>query len=205
MHLYVIDRHPIAREGLKHIVNTAGDLTVVGESDSCDGVADVLPNDCDLLILDGELDTFQFLNIFNQNHNRRHPPFVLIVSRQPEDQRAVAWIKAGANGYVTKTRSLSVILDAIRRVGAGGRYISTELSEAMLADLNTVNRTRRLSRREHEVLSLLASGSGASQIAAQLSLSAKTVSTYRARVLDKLNLKTTAALVRYAVKEGLVE
>ena len=204
MRLFLIDAHPVFREGLKHIMNGMQDLKVVGESDKCRDALRLKTDECDLFVIDGELDSLLFLAEFSKMRRKDHPPFVLIVSGHPEDQYAMRMLRAGADGYVCKTKSPQTIVEAIRKLSRGRKYVSGELAEAMLFNFDVGAKKIRLSDREYEVLNLFASGLGMTEIAERLSLSVKTVSTYRCRLLEKLHLRNNAELMRYAFQEGLL-
>jgi two-component system invasion response regulator UvrY len=133
---------------------------------------------------------------------------VLVLSIHAEEQLAVRVLKAGASGYLTKENAPDELVKAIRKVVSGGRYISSELAETLAFGLDAASdrpRHETLSDREFQVMQLMASGETLTEIAEKLSLSAKTVSTYRSRLLEKLNLKTNAELMRYAIEKGLIE
>ncbi|NQU42811.1 response regulator transcription factor, partial [bacterium] len=132
---------------------------------------------------------------------------VLVLSMHPEDQYAVRALKAGAAGYITKDRAAEELAEAIRRIISGGRYITTTLAEELAARLGNGQEGplhEQLSDREYQVMCLIASGKTASAIAEQLSLSVKTISTYRTRVLQKMRMENNAELTSYAIKRGLV-
>jgi two-component system invasion response regulator UvrY len=205
MRVFVVDSHPVFREGLKTIMGIARDLTVVGESDTCQELSQKSSWDCDLLTIDGELDSLSFLQTLDKTRPRGRPPFTLVLTRHTEDQHAMQMLAAGADGYLSKAKPTEQILDALRKVSRGGKYVSRELAEAVLTNLDRLNRPARLSNREYQVLYLFASGLGMKEIAGQLSLSVKTVSTYRYRLLEKLNLSSNAQLMRYAFKEGVMD
>jgi len=204
MRVFLVDAHPVFREGLKTILKTCSDLSVVGEGEKCPDALAVNPDECDVFILDGELDSLVFLSEISKARRRGQPPFILILSRQPEDQYAIRMLKAGADGYLSKDRPPSAVIEAVRKLARGRKYVSRELAEAMLINFDSPSDGPHLSDREYEVLNLFASGLGMTQIAERLSLSVKTVSTYRCRLLEKLNLHNNAELMRYAFKEGLV-
>ena len=204
MRVYLVDAQPVFREGLKSVMSNARDLTVVGEADTC---SDVMQNgrmECDLLVLDGELDSLAFLQSLEKTRPKGRPPFTLVLTRHTENQHAIQMLAAGADGYLNKAKAPETIIDAMRKVSKGGRFVSRELAETVLFNLERINRPARLSNREYQVLYLYASGLAMKEIAGQLSLSVKTVSTYRCRLLEKLNLSTNAQLMRYAYKEGVV-
>ena len=204
MRVYLVDAQPVFREGLKSIMSTARDLTVVGEADTCRDVMQKSDRECDLLVLDGELDSLAFLQSLEKTRAKGRPPFTLILTRHNEDQHAIQMLAAGADGYLSKSKPPQTILEAIRKVSRGGKFVSRELAETVLFSLDRMNRANRLSNREYQVLYLYASGLAMKEIAGQLALSVKTVSTYRCRLLEKLNLSTNAQLMRYAYKEGVV-
>ena len=204
MRVYLVDGQPVFREGLKSIMSTARDLTVVGEADTCRDVMQKSDRECDLLVLDGELDSLAFLQSLEKTRAKGRPPFTLILTRHNEDQHAIQMLAAGADGYLSKSKPPQTILEAIRKVSRGGKFVSRELAETVLFSLDRMNRANRLSNREYQVLYLYASGLAMKEIAGQLALSVKTVSTYRCRLLEKLNLSTNAQLMRYAYKEGVV-
>ena len=204
MRVYLVDAQPVFREGLKSLMSNARDLTVVGEADTC---SDVMQNgrmECDLLVLDGELDSLAFLQSLEKTRPKGRPPFTLVLTRHTENQHAIQMLAAGADGYLSKAKAPETIIDAMRKVSKGGRFVSRELAETVLFNLERINRPARLSNREYQVLYLYASGLAMKEIAGQLALSVKTVSTYRCRLLEKLNLSTNAQLMRYAYKEGVV-
>jgi DNA-binding NarL/FixJ family response regulator len=204
MRVYLVDAQPVFREGLKSIMSTARDLTVVGEADTCRDVMQKSDRECDLLVLDGELDSLAFLQSLEKTRAKGRPPFTLILTRHNEDQHAIQMLAAGADGYLSKSKPPQTILEAIRKVSRGGKFVSRELAETVLFSLDRMNKANRLSNREYQVLYLFATGLGMKEIAGQLALSIKTISTYRCRLLEKLNLSSNAQLMRYAFKEGVV-
>ena len=204
MRLFLIDAHPVFREGLKCVMSGIPDLKIIGEAERCSDALPVKAEECDVFVLDGELDSLVFLSEISKTRRRGHPPYILILSRQPEDEYAIRMLKAGADGYLNKARPPALIIEAVRKLARGRKYVSRELAEAMLFNFDNSDKKPHLSDREYEVLNLFASGLGMTQIAERLSLSVKTISTYRCRLLEKLNLHNNAELMRYAFKEGLV-
>jgi two-component system, NarL family, invasion response regulator UvrY len=202
MRVFLVDSQPIFREGLKSIIGNGQNFTVVGEAATCRDLQEAAKN-TDLLILDGEIDTLALLNSLGKSRTKG-PPYVLVIAQHPEEQHAVQMLRAGADGYLYKSEAPSTILDAIRKIARGGKYVPNDLAETMIFAMNGLTGPSRLSHREYEVLYLFASGMGMTEIAKRLSLSVKTISTYRSRLLDKLNLKTNAQLMRYAFKQGMV-
>jgi two-component system, NarL family, invasion response regulator UvrY len=204
MRVFLIDNQPIFREGLKSVIKGEHDLNVVGEAETCRDMVDS-PPDTDILILDGEPDSINLLNSFQKTRAERRRPFVLVLTKHDEEHHAVQMLKAGADGYLYKTASPGALVNAIRKISRGGKYVANEVAETMIFALNGLNGPSRLSNREYQVLHLFASGMNMSEIAVHLALSVKTVSTYRSRLLEKLNLKTNAQLMRYAFKEGMAQ
>jgi DNA-binding NarL/FixJ family response regulator len=203
MRVFLVDSQPIFREGLKRIIGTDHDLTIAGEADNCRDLLQTA-NDSDLLILDGELDSLVLLNSLQKSRSKGRPPFVLILSKHSEEQHAVQMLKAGADGYLYKSEPPETVLEAIRKIVRGGKCVPDDLAETVIFALNGISGPSRLSRREYQVLYLFARGMRMTEIADHLSLSVKTVSTYRSRLLDKLNLTSSAQLMRYAFKQGMV-
>jgi two-component system invasion response regulator UvrY len=203
MRVFLIDSQPIFREGLKSIIGSDDDLKVVGEADTCQDMLQTARN-ADLLILDGEMDSLALLNSLDKSRSKGRLPYVLVLTKYIEEQHAVQMLKAGADGYLCKSDSPETVLDAIRKIAKGGKYVPNDLAETVIFALNGVTGPTRLSRREYQVLYLFASGMRMTEIAKHLSLSVKTVSTYRSRLLEKLNLRSNAQLMRYAFREGVV-
>lgn len=205
----IADDHAVVREGLKRIIEGAGDMQVVGEI--ADGQALlrwIAVTTCDVLVMDLAMPGMPGLEVLREIRRRDSQPPVLILSMYPADQYAVRVMSDGAAGYLHKGDSPSELLKAIRVVAQGRRYISEPVAECLATHVNTTSERaphERLSNREFQVLKLIASGKGVSEIAGELSLSVKTVSTFRRRVLEKLGLAHNAELVRYALKHGIVE
>ncbi len=207
--IIIVDDHPMVRRGLCDAVATESDITVVAET----GVPDeVLPairaHPCDVLLLDMALPGRGGMEVLKEVCRERPELRVLVVSSYPESQYGVRTIKAGAAGYVIKTSTPAELVRAIRTVVANGRYISAGVADELANYAQ--NRWSRpghqsLSDRELQVLRLLAGGNTNNAIAATLSLSVKTVSTYRTRLLDKLNVASSAELIRYAMEHHLDE
>jgi two-component system, NarL family, invasion response regulator UvrY len=203
MRVFLVDRHPIFREGLKSIIAGAGDLRIVGETATCRDILQTARS-ADLLIVDGEMDSFALLNSLEKARHPRRPPYVLVLTQHIEEQHAVQMLAAGVDGYLHKSHKPDTVLEVIRKIARGGKYVPNDLAETVIFAMNGLNGPGRLSNREYQVLHLFASGLGVTEIADQLSLSVKTVSTYRCRLLMKLNLRSNAQLMRYAFKNGVV-
>ena len=209
MRVLVCDDHPIVRRGLREILEQAGAPVTVGEAASAaEGLALARKQSWDTVVLDITMPGRSGLELLKDLKSERPNVPVLVLSVHPAEQYAVRVLRAGASGYLTKESAPEELLTAIRRILRGGRYISPSVGETLADDLGRPAEHlphHGLSDREFEIMCLLASGKRASEIAEHLHLSVKTVSTYRARVLQKLNLRTTAEIMRYAIKHGLVD
>ncbi|MGH9340747.1 MAG: response regulator [Acidobacteriota bacterium] len=206
----VADDHAVVREGLKRIINETSDMTVSGEANNGQEVLNkVLAEDWDVVLLDISMPGRGGLEVLRQLRAERPKLPVLILSMHSEDQYAVRVLKTGAAGYITKDSTPEKLVAAIRRVVRGRKYISPAVAEILAFDLEVDHKSdslhAALSDREYQVLCLMASGKTVSDIAEDLALSVKTISTYRTRILEKLNLKNNAELIRYAIKHELVE
>jgi len=204
----VADDHPLLRSGLKQVLSQEADLTVIGEAEDSEQVlSQVKEGNIDVLVLDLTMPGRGGLDVLRDIRRENSTLPILILSMHAEDQFAVRAIKAGANGYVSKENAGTEVVKAIRKVLTGKKNVSPSLAE-MLA--NALDRDSErppheaLSDREFQVLCKIASGMTVSQIALEVSLSVKTVSTYRARVLEKMNMHNNAELTRYAIQNGLV-
>ena len=206
--IIIVDDHPIFREGLKKIISESHDIIIADEVSTGMELLDRLKkNSYDIVILDISLPDMSGLEILGNLQNEKKRPPVLIISMHPEEQYAVRALKTGASGYLTKGSIPDELLTAIRRVSAGRKYISSALAEKLAADLNKRDEQPahdKLSDREYQVMVMLASGKSTGEIARQLSLSLPTISTYRSRILQKINLKNNAELIHYAIKNNLV-
>ncbi|MDX2218641.1 MAG: response regulator transcription factor [Burkholderiales bacterium] len=203
------DDHAVVRRGLRQIIADSGDIEVIGEaSDYGELTALMRKAECDVLVLDISMPGKNGIEVLKIVHERLPKLPVLILSMYPEDQYAMRALKAGASGYVTKDSAPEKLVDAIRVLAKGKKYITPELA-ATLAERLTAPEDlaphQTLSDREYETLRLIASGKKLSDIAEALALSPKTVSVYRSRLLEKMNLKNNAELTHYALKHGLVE
>jgi two-component system, NarL family, invasion response regulator UvrY len=207
--ILVADDHAVVREGVKRIVADTSDLVVAAEaSQSQEVLSKVAARTCDVVLLDISMPGRSGLEILQQL-KRAHPALpVLVFSVHPENQYALRAFKAGASGYLTKDSIPEELVTAIRKVVRGGRYVSPSLAEHLVLEVATGSDKpphASLSDREYQVLCLLASGKTATEIAKELSLSVKTVSTHRSRILAKMHMKTNAELMHYAIRHRLVE
>jgi len=207
--ILIADDHAILRRGLKEILMRELDDAICGEAENAEQVlAQVRNQEWDVVILDVTMPGRSGLDVL-RDLKAMHPKLpVLVLSMHPEDQYGKRILKAGASGYMNKDTAPEELIKAIRKVQAGGRYVSPALAEKLAWDLNADQERpvhEILSDREFEVLRLLASGKTVGQIAQDLHLSPTTVSTYRARILEKMSMTTTAELMRYAIENHLVD
>ena len=208
--IVIADDHPIVRGGLRNIVEAESDLVIVGEASTADELRRTALEVCDVLVLDLSMPGAIGLGLLKEIRTRFPSMPILVLSISPEEQFAIRALRAGASGYVTKRSAPAMLVDAVRRVFAGGVYVSVAVSRQLAAQalrpaVRAGSKHSRLSDRELEILQLLVSGLSSTKIAAHLHISVKTVSTHRARLLAKLGLDSNAALVRFAIRERLAE
>ncbi len=205
----IADDHPIVRQGLRQILSGVSDMRVAGEAvDGHETLAQVRAGGWDVLVLDITMPGRSGFDILKELKHQQPDLPVLVLSIHAEEQFAVRVLKAGASGYLTKENAPTELIKAIRKVVSGGKYISRGLAESLAFGLDADSDRpphEALSDREFQVMQLMAGGKTLAEIADELSLSAKTVSTYRTRLLEKMNLKTNAEIIRYAIEHGLVE
>lgn len=209
--LLIADDHAVVREGVKRILSDTVEMSerlVIGEaSNGQEVLTKASAEPWDVVLLDISMPGRNGLEVLQQLKSS-HPTLpVLVFSMHPENQYAVRAFKAGAAGYLTKDSLPEELVIAVRRVLQGRRYVSAELAEHLVVELAHERDTpphAKLSDRELQVLCLLASGKTVSAIAAELSLSVKTVSTHRSRILEKMRMTTNAELIRYAIRHQLV-
>ena len=205
----IADDHPIVRQGLRQILSGISDMEVAGEAANAqETLEQVRVGGWDVLVLDITMPDHSGFDILKElKHEQPHLP-VLVLSIHAEEQLAVRVLKAGASGYLTKENAPGELVEAIRQVMGGGKYISRGLAESLALGLDTDSarpRHEALSDREFQVMQLMANGKTLTEIAGELSLSTKTISTYRTRLLHKMNLETNADIIRYAIENGLIE
>jgi DNA-binding NarL/FixJ family response regulator len=203
------DDHGVVREGIKRILADAGDVTVVGESATGpELLAQVATRACDVVIMDLSMPGMSGLVLLHEIRASKANLPVVVLSMHSADQYAVRTLRAGASCYLSKSGVSEDLVRALRATAAGRRYVTEEVAQALAAGVDAgLERAphERLSNREFEVLRRIASGRSVTQIAGDLGLSVKTVSTFRSRVLEKLGLTQNAELVRYALRHGVVE
>lgn len=205
----IADDHAVVRSGLRQILDeTKGEIQVEGEAANGREVLEkVQARDWDILVLDITMPGRSGLDILKDVRQLKPNLPVLILSMHAEEQFATRVLRAGASGYLNKESAPEELVKAIRKVKEGGKYVSPAQAERMVAELTGDSDKpphELLSDREYEILCLIASGKTATEIAKELSLSVKTVSTYRSRILEKMHLTTNAQLTHYAIKNDLV-
>ncbi|MCU0931831.1 MAG: response regulator transcription factor [Serpentinimonas sp.] len=202
------DDHAVVRRGVRDTLMEATDIQVVGEADGYAALREVLrQHKPDVLLLDVDLPGRSGLEILAVLQEEESPVRTVMVSMYPEDQYAIRCLKAGASGYLNKGGDPAALLTAVRTVAQGRKYITPEIAEMLANHLNAREPGElheSLSERELQTLKKIASGKKLSQIAEELMISPKTVSVYRARVLEKLALTNNAELTVYAIRNGLV-
>lgn len=205
----IADGHFVIREGLKYILSKTLDLRVAGEAATRSATLQIiLQQPCEVLLMDlhipGPGGEFELLKAIRQQCSRMA---VLVFSTLPEKYYGMRALRSGAAGYLTKDCSADELVRAIRKVGTGGRYVSPALAEIMVQrlDHSDLQPHECLSTRELEVFLSLAAGKSSRDIARDMTLSIKTIGTYRARILEKMNLKTSMELVQYAIRNELIE
>ncbi len=207
--LLIADDHAIFREGLKHILEEHPDIIVADEAGNGQEVLDnVWKNEYDMILLDIGMPGMPALEVLKQVKNEKPRLPVLVLSMYPEDQYAVRFIRAGASGYLTKESAPEELITAIRKITAGRKYITSSVAEKLADEVEPDAEKpahHMLSDREFEVFRLIASGKTVKQIADDLFLSVKTISTYRSRILEKMKMKTNAELMHYALKQHMLD
>jgi two-component system invasion response regulator UvrY len=209
MKVLIADDHAVVRRGLIQLLTDEYRTLSVGEAQNAGEVLKLArEQDWDIIILDISMPGASGLEVLKELKRGRPRLPILILTSHPEEQYAIRVLKAGASGYMTKESAPERLIEGIRKVTGGGRYVGPKLAE-LLADSIGADREglphESLSDREYRVLCLIGSGKTVGEIAEDLSLSVKTVSTYRARILEKTGMKTNAELTYYAVKNGLVD
>ncbi|MBN1547043.1 MAG: response regulator transcription factor [Syntrophaceae bacterium] len=207
--VFIADDHAVVRQGLKQIFSDSHDITVAGEGSNANEIMEgIRKKNYDVLLLDISLPGMNGLEIIKQiQHEQLRQP-VLVLTVYPEEQYAMRAIRAGACGYLNKGCEPSELIKAIRSIAKGRKYFTYIVLERLVyqVGLNTKKTPHeRLSDREYQVMCLIARGKRIGDIAKELALSGKTISTYRARILEKLNVKSTAEIIHYAITQELIE
>ncbi|NIW80760.1 MAG: response regulator [Calditrichae bacterium] len=207
--IFVADDHALIREGFKKLIDNEMGMKVIGEAeDGYQVINFIQTNDCDVLVLDISMPGKNGLELLKELKILNPKLKVLILTIHPEERFAIRALKAGASGYLTKVSAPKELVKAIQKVYNGGKYVSPSLAEKLASNLD-MDRERigheALSDREFEVLRLIASGKPLADIADELSLSQSTVNTYRSRILQKMNLRSNADIIHYAIRHNLLD
>jgi DNA-binding NarL/FixJ family response regulator len=203
----IVDDHPVVRRGLKQIIEDEPDMEVAGEAKNAgECFSLVRKTDCTLVVLDITLPDRNGFDVLKQL-KYEHPNLpILILSVHPEDQYGLRFIKAGASGYLMKEGAPEELVKAIRKVNAGGKYVSASLAEKLVSHLDAFDKPphENLSDREFQILCMIAQGKSLKNIADELCIGEKTVSTYRSRIMEKMKIGTNSGLTRYALENKLI-
>jgi DNA-binding NarL/FixJ family response regulator len=203
----VVDDHPVVRRGLKQIIEDEPDMKVAGEAKNAgECFSLVKKTDCTLVVLDITLPDRNGFDVLKQL-KYEHPNLpILILSVHSEEQYGLRFIKAGASGYLMKEGAPEELVKAIRKVTAGGKYISASLAEKLVSPLDARDKPphENLSDREFQILCMIAQGKSLKSIAGELCVGEKTVSTYRSRIMEKMKIGTNSGLTRYALENKLI-
>ena len=207
--VFIADDHAIVREGLKQILAESPDMIVAGEAENgLDAIKLFRKSKCHVMLLDISMPDRSGIDVLKQVKKENPEIAVLMLSMHREDQYAIRSLKAGASGYLTKQSAPKELVTAIRQVATGQKYVSAALAQELASALGDDHETPlhdTLSDREYQTLTMIASGKTVSVIAEELSLSVKTISEYRSRLLVKMKLKNSAELTHYAIKNQLIE
>ncbi|MFA5322325.1 MAG: response regulator transcription factor [Smithella sp.] len=206
--ILVADDHAVVRQGVKQILAEVEDMTVQDEAQNGpETLKKITEHEYDVVLLDISMPGRSGLEVLEDIKAQRPKLAVLILSMHPEEQYAVRALRAGASGYLTKASAPQELIGAIRKVAGGGKYVTSSLAEKLADELEIDTEKmphERLSNREHQVMLMLSGGKSVSDIADELCLSVKTISTYRTRVMSKMGMKKNAELTLYAVHNKLI-
>jgi len=203
----IADDHPLFRRGLKHALDDTGDITVVAEVSNGDELLTRAKEDkFDIVLLDIAMPGKSGLDLLKQLKTEHPALSVLVLSVYPEEQYAVRFIKAGASGYLTKESASEQLAQAIRKIANGGKFASQQIVEKLAFESSDPDRPphEKLSDREYQVFCMIAAGKPLTEIGEDLSLSVKTISTHRSRILEKMRMTKNAELIHYAIKTNLL-
>ena len=207
-HVFLVDDHELMREGLKTVLKNHPQIVVVGEAGSfADMVARLKNDEVDVLILDINLPDKSGLEVLRYLRQEYADIRILVLSMHPEERFAVRVLRGGALGYVNKQTAARELIIAIERIMNGGKYLSPETTDQLVMEYGGKKELphQQLTDREFEILRMIGMGHPAGQIAHDLSLSVNTINTYRARILEKMNLKSNADIIRYALDHSLID
>ena len=204
----IADDHPLFRRGLKNAFSETPDIEVVDEAESGDDLLKKIPgSNLNVILMDVAMPGKTGLDLLKQLRDEQPKLPVLVLTVYPEEHYAVRYFKAGASGFITKESSTDQIYAAVRKVANGGKFASPEITEKLAFDFGKSDRPLHdnLSDREHQVFMMLAEGESPTDIGKILSLSVKTISTHRSRILDKMQMKKNAELIHYAISHRLLQ
>jgi two-component system invasion response regulator UvrY len=206
--VFIVDDHAIVREGVKRIISDTSDMEVIDEAaNGIDAIRKIGGAPCDVVLLDLNLPGADGFDVLRAVKAQRPSLPVIILSIYPEEDYAFRAYKEGASGYLTKESLPKDLIEAVRKVTSGKRYISDSLGERLMGEITGTGKKlphEYLSPREYQILTMIVAGKGIKEIATQLSLASTTVSNYRARILEKMDMKTNVDLVRYAIDHHLI-
>ena len=207
--VFIVDDHAIVREGVKRIIADTTDMEVADEAgNGIDAIRKIPEAECDVVLLDLSMPGADGFDVLRTIRAQKPSLPVIILSIYPEEDYAFRAYKEGASGYLTKESLPKDLIDAVRKVTSGKRYISDSLGERLMGEKTGAGSKpphEYLSAREHQILRMIVAGKSIKEMAAELSLAPTTVSNYRARILDKMNMKTNVDLVRYALYRHLID
>jgi len=208
INILIADDHPVVRKGMKQIIEEETDMKITDEaSNGAEVLSKISKNDFDIILLDITMPGRSGLEILKEARKMKPKIPIIVLSIHPEQQYAIRALKAGAAGYLTKSSAPEELITAVRIVSDGRKYISPSLAELLASDLIADKEKlphETLSNREYQIMCLLCSGKRLTDISEELCLSVKTISTYRTRILKKMNMKTNAELTYYAFQNRLV-
>jgi two-component system, NarL family, invasion response regulator UvrY len=207
--ILLADDHSIVRAGLRKILEKESDLQIVEEVENAlDVLKFAKKHDCDLIILDINMPGKSGLEVIQDIKKMKPQIKILILSIYPEDSFAINALELGASGYLTKDSTPGELVKAVRRINSGGKYVSESMKDKLVLRIEKEENKilhEKLSKREFEILLLIGEGKTPAQIAEKLNISINTVATYRARILEKMNMHSNAALIHYVIKNNLIE
>ncbi len=207
--ILIADDHVLIREGFKRLIDSEIGMSVIGEATNGFEALDfVRNNDCDIAVLDISMPGKNGLELIKELKKFKPGLKTLILTMHPEDRFAIRALKAGASGYLTKLSAPKALISAIHKIAGGGRYVSESLVEKLVQNIDQSSRDAEheaLSDREFEVFCLIAAGKSIAEIAGELNLSQSTVNTYRTRIMDKMNLRTNAEIIHYALRNNILD
>lgn len=208
MRIILVDDHELIREGLKKVIAKESDIEVIGEAQNAEEMFELLSkNEIDIVILDITLPGRSGLDLIGEIKTHYPAVKVLILSMHPEDRFAVRALRAGAYGFITKGTASKILIEALRKIADGRKFITPTLAEHLAFELDVDHNKplhENLSNREFEVMRLIAEGKSVSEIAEMLFISVNTVTSYRARIMEKMKMKTNAEIIRYAIEQNLI-